>query len=121
MKNTSYDGTHLCESESESVETFNDENRFPSEKDKERGNFYYHLILPSDTIQGICLQYKISAAKLRQINMFSGSSLRLAPKRLKIPVHSGITSYQNIETNEYKIHFLQAEFAKLNSNEIREY
>jgi len=45
-----------------------------------------HIVLPKDTLQGICIQYKVSATRLRQVNRFSGSNLLLAPKRLLIPI-----------------------------------
>lgn len=47
-----------------------------------------HVVLPTDTLQGLCLAYKISATKLRMENNFSGNSLQMAPKKLKIPVSS---------------------------------
>lgn len=46
----------------------------------------YHLVQPSDTLQGICLRYGITPTELRQSNMFSGSNLALAPSRLRIPL-----------------------------------
>jgi LysM repeat protein len=48
--------------------------------------FVEHIVEPSDTFQGICLRYKISATHLRQANGgFSGTNLSLAPNPLKIP------------------------------------
>jgi hypothetical protein len=44
-----------------------------------------HVVLPTDTLQGLCLAYKISATRLRMENNFSGNSLHMAPKRLRIP------------------------------------
>lgn len=44
-----------------------------------------HVVLPTDTLQGLCLAYKISATRLRMENGFSGNSLQMAPKRLRIP------------------------------------
>jgi LysM repeat protein len=44
-----------------------------------------HVVLPTDTLQGLCLAYKISATRLRMENGFSGNSLQLAPKKLRIP------------------------------------
>lgn len=44
-----------------------------------------HVVLPTDTLQGICLAYKLSATRLRMINGFSGNSLQMAPKKLRIP------------------------------------
>jgi len=44
-----------------------------------------HWIQPSDTFQGICLQYGITSTQLRQANYgFSGTNLSLAPNPLKI-------------------------------------
>ena len=47
--------------------------------------YIYHVVLPTDTLQGLCLAYKISATRLRMENNFSGNSLQLAPKKLRIP------------------------------------
>lgn len=95
-----------------------------------------HIVLPSDTIQGICIQYKISATKLRQVNIFSGSSLKLAPKRLLIPVpisklklnssfHSSDSSssirMQDRTTKVYKVHKLICECPTLTTREIEAY
>jgi LysM repeat protein len=44
-----------------------------------------HVVLPTDTLQGLCLAYKLSATRLRMINGFSGNSLQMAPKKLRIP------------------------------------
>jgi len=44
-----------------------------------------HWVQPSDTFQGICLQYGITSTQLRQANYgFSGTHLSLAPNPLKI-------------------------------------
>jgi len=51
-------------------------------------SYMEHKVLPTDTLQGLCLAYKISAVKLRMANKFSGNSLILAPKTLKIPLNS---------------------------------
>jgi len=51
-------------------------------------SYIEHKVLPTDTLQGLCLAYKISAVKLRMANKFSGNSLILAPKTLKIPINS---------------------------------
>jgi hypothetical protein len=48
-------------------------------------SYYQHIVLPSDTVQGICIRYKISWRRLGQINGFSGKNLALAPKILWIP------------------------------------
>jgi len=54
--------------------------------DDTNGIMIDHVVLPTDTLQGLCLAYKISATRLRMENGFSGNSLRMAPKKLKIPV-----------------------------------
>jgi hypothetical protein len=46
---------------------------------------HHHVVTESDTFQGLCLKYKITATQLRQANCFSGTNLTLAPKILKIP------------------------------------
>jgi LysM repeat protein len=75
----------------------------------------YHVVLPTDTLQGICLAYKISTTQLRQANHFSGSSLVLAPKKLVVPIskqalRQGYIRIQDTDTTEYKIHAFLAEF-----------
>eukprot|EP00584_Thalassiosira_punctigera_P010002 CAMPEP_0172537994 /NCGR_PEP_ID=MMETSP1067-20121228/9486_1 /TAXON_ID=265564 ORGANISM="Thalassiosira punctigera, Strain Tpunct2005C2" /NCGR_SAMPLE_ID=MMETSP1067 /ASSEMBLY_ACC=CAM_ASM_000444 /LENGTH=1848 /DNA_ID=CAMNT_0013323403 /DNA_START=213 /DNA_END=5759 /DNA_ORIENTATION=+ len=51
-------------------------------------SYIEHEVLRTDTLQGLCLAYKISATRLRMENKFSGDSLQLAPKTLRIPVSS---------------------------------
>mmetsp|Transcript_19716 Transcript_19716/g.22838 ORF Transcript_19716/g.22838 Transcript_19716/m.22838 type:complete len:484 (+) Transcript_19716:393-1844(+) len=85
-----------------------------------------HIILPNDTLQGICIQYKISATRLRQGNQFSGSSLILAPKKLCIPVRTknlgtSMIKLQNQTTEEYKIHKVLAECSNLGMMETQAY
>lgn len=54
-----------------------------------------HVVLPTDTLQGLCLAYKISATRLRMENGFSGNSLLLAPKKLRIPTNTSINNNNN--------------------------
>lgn len=83
-----------------------------------------HIILPENTIQGICIQYKVSPVTLRQVNQFSGSTLLLAPKRLVIPLkrstHTGVR-LQDQTTDEYKIHKILVEYPALREEEVRTY
>ena len=51
-------------------------------------DYLEHKVQPTDTFQGICLTYGITATKLRQTNMFSGTNLKLAPSTLLIPIIS---------------------------------
>eukprot|EP00590_Aulacoseira_subarctica_P007596 CAMPEP_0172415080 /NCGR_PEP_ID=MMETSP1064-20121228/1610_1 /TAXON_ID=202472 /ORGANISM="Aulacoseira subarctica , Strain CCAP 1002/5" /LENGTH=210 /DNA_ID=CAMNT_0013151977 /DNA_START=103 /DNA_END=735 /DNA_ORIENTATION=+ len=46
-----------------------------------------HIVLPTDTLAGICIRYKVTPTQLRQANRFSGSNLSLAPSKLIIPVN----------------------------------
>lgn len=50
-----------------------------------QGAVIEHVILPADTIQGICLRYRVSATELRRWNHFSGSTIKHLSS-LKIPV-----------------------------------
>jgi len=60
-----------------------------------REPFLNHVVLPTDTLQGLCLAYKISATRLRMENGFSGNSLQLAPKKLRIPTNNSINNNNN--------------------------
>jgi len=45
-----------------------------------------HVVLPTDTLAGICLSYKISRRELQRANRFYGNDLRLAPGKLYVPI-----------------------------------
>ncbi len=105
--------------------------------------FMEHIVLPNDTLQGLTLQYKVSATRLRQVNHFSGSNLSLAPKKLHIPIKmmylnlnndAGIgcsRSYSNkggssdgiriqdVTTEEYKLHKVMAECPSMAMKEVK--
>jgi hypothetical protein len=77
-----------------------------------------------DTLQGICLQYKIKPAKLRQMNRFSGSNLNLAPKKLLLPkFHKGVGVREQDRTTskEFKVHFVIATYQFMNLKEATSY
>ena len=83
-----------------------------------------HIVLPSDTLQGICLAYTISATRLRQVNQFSGNSLTMAPKKLIVPfsmkaIRSGFVKVQDQDSREWKIHAFLAEFSILKEPEAQ--
>lgn len=97
-------------------------------------DYIEHIILPESTLQGICIQYKVSALKLRQVNHFSGSTLLLAPKRLIIPLkrrssskylHNGTSNLyagikmQDQTTDEYKVHKIMVDFPTLEEAKVR--
>ena len=78
-------------------------------------DYIEHVVLPADTLQGLCLAYKTSGTRLRQVNQFSGSNLSSAPKKLLIPLskkalrNGAYIHTQNKETKEYKIHAVMAD------------
>lgn len=85
-------------------------------------DYVEHVILPTDTLQGICLAYKINSTRLRQANHFSGHSLLLAPKRLVIPIsqkalRSGFIRVQDTDAKQYKLHALLAGYPDLSTTE----
>lgn len=87
-------------------------------------DYVEHVVLPTDTLQGICLSYKISSTRLRQANCFSGNSLLLAPNKLVIPIskkalRSGFIRVQDTDAKEYKLHAMLAEFPDLSMTEAK--
>jgi LysM repeat protein len=89
-------------------------------------DYVEHVILPTDTLQGICLSYRISVTKLRQANHFSGNSLLLAPKKLVIPIskkalRQGFIRVQDTDAKEYKLHAFLAEFPDFGLTEAKAY
>ena len=87
-------------------------------------DYLEHVILPTDTLQGICLAYKISSTRLKQANHFSGGSLLLAPKKLVIPIskqalRSGFIRVQDTDAKEYKLYSFLAEYRELSMTEAR--
>ena len=73
-----------------------------------------HVILPGDTLQGLCIRYKISPVKLRQVNQFSGSNLSFAPAKLYIPVteeslKNGVIKLQDRTSKDFKLHSFMSE------------
>ena len=100
--------------------------RLAQVKDKDHKHYEYfeHLVLPKDTFQGICITYKISATLLRQVNMFSGTNLKLAPTKLIIPVkkallNAGKIRLQDKTSIEYKIHSLHEVFPDMSKAEAK--
>jgi len=78
-------------------------------------DYVEHVILPDDTLQGICLAYKVHAHRLKRANHFTGESLNMAPKKLVIPISKaalkqGYLRVQDTDSKEYKLQALQAEF-----------
>lgn len=53
-----------------------------------RCEYIEHIVQPTDTLQGICLAYKVSAMRLKKENSFTGNSLQFAPNKLLIPVNT---------------------------------
>lgn len=87
-------------------------------------DYVEHVVLPTDTLQGVCLAYKVSASNLRRANHFSGSSLHSAPKKLLIPLskqalRTGFIRVQDTDTKEYKLSYFQAEFPDISATEAK--
>mmetsp|Transcript_27015 Transcript_27015/g.41505 ORF Transcript_27015/g.41505 Transcript_27015/m.41505 type:complete len:423 (+) Transcript_27015:175-1443(+) len=89
-------------------------------------DYVEHVVLPTDTLQGICIAYKVSASSLRRANHFTGHSLHSAPKKLLIPLskqalRTGFIRVQDTDSKEYKLHYFQAEFPDINMAEAKGY
>lgn len=87
-------------------------------------DYVEHVVMPTDTLQGVCLSYKVSATRLRQANQFSGNTLLLAPKKLIIPLSknglkNGAIRMQDRTTKEFKLQALMAEFTDLGSDDAK--
>ncbi len=87
-------------------------------------DYVEHVVLPTDTLQGVCLAYKVSASNLRRANHFSGNSLHSAPKKLLVPLskqalRTGFIRVQDTDTKEYKLSYFQAEYPYINVTEAR--
>ncbi|KAL7537527.1 hypothetical protein ACHAXR_007890, partial [Thalassiosira sp. AJA248-18] len=84
-----------------------------------------HVVLPTDTLQGLCLAYKISATRLRMENSFSGNSLQMAPKKLKIPTLSCpagmMIRTQDKTSHEFKLYAFVAEIPTMELVEAKAY
>lgn len=91
-------------------------------EEAEKHNFLEHLVLPTDTLAGICIRYKVTATQLRQANCFSGSNLSLAPPKLIVPIN-GFTSAlkQDASSPEYKLHALIVAVPQLSRTEAKAY
>jgi hypothetical protein len=61
-----------------------------------------HVIMPEDTMQGICLKYRVSAVTLRQYNNFSGTAFR-SKKSLRIPLDAGMRCVSQPPTQDVVI------------------
>lgn len=78
-------------------------------------DYVEHIVLPTDTLQGLCLTYKLSASRLKRANHFTGDSLMMAPKQLVVPIskkamRQGYLRVQDTDSKEYKMHAIQAKF-----------
>jgi hypothetical protein len=62
-----------------------------------------HIIVPGDTLQGLCLRYRVSAVELRRHNNFSGNNISYL-KKLRIPIdHSMPVIRQSEDSHEVMI------------------
>jgi len=58
-----------------------------------------HVVMPGDTLQGICLKYRSSAVSIRRLNMFSGNNIQFK-EVLLIPVDGGTVVEEQSNTPE---------------------
>jgi len=89
-------------------------------------DYVEHVVLPTDTFQGLCMRYRISAIRLRQVNMFSGTNLRLAPTKLVMPVNPTLLSagkirLQDQNSPEYKTVLFLSQLPRLRQTEAKYY
>ena len=86
-----------------------------------------HVVLPTDTLAGLCLLYKISRRELQRVNKFSasGDDLRLAPKKLYIPITEKARRLgwkpQDVNSPEFKMAAFMAQFPNLSMMEAKWY
>lgn len=80
-----------------------------------------HIVMPTDTLAGICLRYKISRRDLQRVNKFYGNDLRLAPCQLCIPITLKARQVgwkpQDVNSPEVKMATLLAQVPSLSSME----
>jgi hypothetical protein len=93
------------------------ENRCSDEESSEPPAFLNHVVMPGDTLLGLTLRYKVSAAELRKANNFFGDHFRLC-KILVIPRRSNC-GVQKM-TQEVMIQYVTAQ-TSLHAAEARFY
>eukprot|EP00814_Leptocylindrus_danicus_P005132 CAMPEP_0116045364 /NCGR_PEP_ID=MMETSP0321-20121206/27574_1 /TAXON_ID=163516 /ORGANISM="Leptocylindrus danicus var. danicus, Strain B650" /LENGTH=275 /DNA_ID=CAMNT_0003526683 /DNA_START=142 /DNA_END=969 /DNA_ORIENTATION=- len=97
-----------------------------NEQQQKAKMYVEHVVMPTDTLQGLCLKYKVKPVKLRQVNRFSGSTLACAPQILYIPVSKeafdgGAVKVQDRNSDDFKLYSLIANFPSLRFQEARAY
>eukprot|EP00977_Amphora_coffeiformis_P017864 scaffold5999_cov149-Amphora_coffeaeformis.AAC.1 len=93
-----------------------------------------HVVLPTDTLAGICLLYKITRRELQRANRFYGNDLRLAPGKLYVPITEKARRYvhlrtitrsgrnaQDVESHEFKMAAFLAQHRSLSMMEAKCY
>ncbi|KAL7575707.1 hypothetical protein ACA910_011523 [Epithemia clementina (nom. ined.)] len=96
------------------------------ERDGEKNeSFIEHLVMESDTLPGLCLRYHISKRQLQRANGFDGDSLRLAPKRLLVPITEKAKRLgwkpQNRNSKPYKMAAIVARCKHLSMDNAKRY
>lgn len=89
-------------------------------------DYIEHVVLPTDTLQGLCIRYKITAPKIRQANRFTGTNLLLAPSTLLIPLNkdhviSGRICVQDRNSREFKVQAFLDKVIGMSSKEANAY
>jgi len=70
--------------------------------------FVEHVVMPDDTLQGICLRYDTTVRTLRQHNNFAGENFRVCPTLL-IPLKKNKTKirFQDLNDESIKMQLFQ--------------
>eukprot|EP01031_Cornospumella_fuschlensis_P045006 gene45006-55056_t len=61
-----------------------------------------HVVMPEDTLPGLCLRYNVTATDVRRMNIFSGNNIHFK-KSLRIPIQSGAFIQPQSDTLEVKV------------------
>jgi hypothetical protein len=96
------------------VKTYTEQHN-PETKVFDKSVLIEHVILPGDTLQGICLRYRVSAVEVRRHNMFSGNNIQFK-KTLRIPLEPGVPIVlQGYDRNELKLQLFKNETGEENT------
>jgi LysM repeat protein len=87
-------------------------------------DYVEHIVQPTDTLQGICIAYHVSASSLRRANHFTGYSLQLAPKKLLIPLsqqalRTGFIREKETDSKEHQLNHFLSHYPEISYTEAK--
>jgi LysM repeat protein len=87
-------------------------------------DYVEHIVQPTDTLQGICIAYHVSASSLRRANHFTGYSLQLAPKKLLIPLsqqalRTGFIREKETDSKEHQLNQFLSHYPEISYTEAK--